>query len=365
MKRDILILSALCTCFCNLFLPKRSQSSISGMHGPYEIKGPFIVDSLDVNSKKFTDAELLKTAIPFNNVRKSNRTLDRRHYSRTKQKQLRQPRLLLSEQRPLYGRDSSDQRTRALRSIYRQRETDTRQRRAQAHTRTPPLRSRNQISYSPGRNEPHSESHLQDGQQSRCHGDNRSREALHFERCLRWHTHSFRQPLPQRQIPVDRLPDDLSRWRYRILPASDRPGHRAGFNGKLNNHHYSWMPRSNRLYYTRKGMQGKELVTIDPATQAEEVLAHNLPDGWFSFCPDRGFPAVQHHRGRTEEKGKTFRKSLCLTTASRDGVPVHSSISTTWQPECSNALPTGTLRLPSTIFPTTAAICSSLVANGS
>mgnify|MGYP002236423556 CR=1 FL=1 len=57
---------------------------------------------------------------------------------------IRQPRLLLSEQRPLYGRDSSDQRTRALRSIYRQRETDTRQRRAQAHTRTPPLRSRNQ-----------------------------------------------------------------------------------------------------------------------------------------------------------------------------------------------------------------------------
>ena len=68
---------------------------------------------------------------------------------------------------------------------------------------------------------------------------------------------------------------------------------------------------------------------------------------------------------KDRRKGKTFRKSLCLTTASRDGVPVHSSISTTWQPECSNALPTGTLRLPSTIFPTTAAICSSLVANGS
>ena len=56
-----------------------------------------------------------------------------------------------------------------------------------------------------------------------------------------------------------------------------------------NNHHYSWMPRSNRLYYTRKGMQGKELVTIDPATQAEEVLAHNLPDGWFSFAPTEDF----------------------------------------------------------------------------
>ncbi|MFQ9020438.1 MAG: hypothetical protein ACLR6J_01375 [Parabacteroides merdae] len=53
--------------------------------GPYEIKGPFIVDSLDVNSKKFTDAELLKTAIPSTNVRESNRTLDTTTYSRTQQ----------------------------------------------------------------------------------------------------------------------------------------------------------------------------------------------------------------------------------------------------------------------------------------
>ena len=218
MKRDILILSALCTC-CNLFAEEITVKHLR-YAGPYEIKDPFIVDSLDVNRH------------PLQQCPGKQPDTGCRHYSRTKQKQLRQPRLLLSEQRPLYGRDSSDQRTGALRSIYRQRETDTRQRRAQAHTRTPPLRSRNQISYSPGRNEPHSESHLQDGQQSRCHGDNRSREALHLERCLRRYTISLRQPLPQRQIPADRLPDDLSRWRYRILPASDRPGHRAGFNGK-------------------------------------------------------------------------------------------------------------------------------------
>ena len=72
MKRDILILSALCTC-CNLFAEEITVKYLR-YAGPYEIKGPFIVDSLDVNSKKFTDAELLKTAIPFNNVRKSNRT---------------------------------------------------------------------------------------------------------------------------------------------------------------------------------------------------------------------------------------------------------------------------------------------------
>ena len=74
MKRDILILSALCTC-CNLFAEEITVKHLR-YAGPYEIKDPFIVDSLDVNSKKFTDAELLKTAIPFNNVRESNRTLD-------------------------------------------------------------------------------------------------------------------------------------------------------------------------------------------------------------------------------------------------------------------------------------------------
>ncbi len=56
MKRDILILSALCTC-CNLFAEEITVKHLR-YAGPYEIKGPFIVDSLDVNSKKFTDAEL-------------------------------------------------------------------------------------------------------------------------------------------------------------------------------------------------------------------------------------------------------------------------------------------------------------------
>ena len=56
MKRDILILSALCTC-CNLFAEEITVKYLR-YAVPYEIKGPFIVDSLDVNSKKITDAEL-------------------------------------------------------------------------------------------------------------------------------------------------------------------------------------------------------------------------------------------------------------------------------------------------------------------
>ena len=47
-----------------------------------------------------------------------------------------------------------------------------------------------------------------------------------------------------------------------------------------------WMPRTNRYYYTRTGNEGLELVTVDPATGAEEVLCRHLPDGSFSFSPD-------------------------------------------------------------------------------
>ncbi len=48
----------------------------------------------------------------------------------------------------------------------------------------------------------------------------------------------------------------------------------------------SWMPKSSKLYYTRKGLKGTELVTVDPATMQEEVLTKDLPDGSFSFSPD-------------------------------------------------------------------------------
>ncbi|MGL4492520.1 MAG: S9 family peptidase, partial [Tannerellaceae bacterium] len=52
---------------------------------------------------------------------------------------------------------------------------------------------------------------------------------------------------------------------------------------------YSWMPKSNKLYYTRKGIVGTELVTVDPATLSETVLSSNLPEGSFRFAPNESF----------------------------------------------------------------------------
>ena len=48
----------------------------------------------------------------------------------------------------------------------------------------------------------------------------------------------------------------------------------------------SWMPRSNRYYYTRTEGNGRELVTVDPATGQQEVLAQHLPEGWYTIMPD-------------------------------------------------------------------------------
>lgn len=50
-----------------------------------------------------------------------------------------------------------------------------------------------------------------------------------------------------------------------------------------------WMPKSNLLYFTRQGMRGKELVTLDPVTKVENVLATDLPDGSFVFAPTEDY----------------------------------------------------------------------------
>lgn len=50
-----------------------------------------------------------------------------------------------------------------------------------------------------------------------------------------------------------------------------------------------WMPRSNRFYYTRDGVDGRELVTVDPATLAETVIAQHLPDGFFQVAPSEDY----------------------------------------------------------------------------
>lgn len=50
-----------------------------------------------------------------------------------------------------------------------------------------------------------------------------------------------------------------------------------------------WMPKSNRYYYTRRAVEGRELVSVDPVTSVETVLVRNLPSGHFSIAPTEDY----------------------------------------------------------------------------
>lgn len=53
INKNILILSALCSC-CSLWADEVVVRHYN-YAGPYEVKKPFLADSLDVNSKRFSD----------------------------------------------------------------------------------------------------------------------------------------------------------------------------------------------------------------------------------------------------------------------------------------------------------------------
>ena len=46
-----------------------------------------------------------------------------------------------------------------------------------------------------------------------------------------------------------------------------------------------WMPRTSEYYLTRQGVNGKELVRINPSTGIETVMSTSLPEGSFRFSP--------------------------------------------------------------------------------
>ena len=55
------------------------------------------------------------------------------------------------------------------------------------------------------------------------------------------------------------------------------------------NEKMSWMPNSNKLYYTVMGEEQNDLVVFDPATMREEVLLKNVPEGYFSWSPTEDY----------------------------------------------------------------------------
>lgn len=75
--------------------------------------------------------------------------------------------------------------------------------------------------------------------------------------------------------------------------------------GKLlsvHNSYLRWMPKTDRLYYTRKRAAKQELVTVDPVSGIEEVVATDLPDRRFTISPTEDFLIFSHTNDGPKEK---------------------------------------------------------------
>lgn len=55
----------------------------------------------------------------------------------------------------------------------------------------------------------------------------------------------------------------------------------------------SWVPNSNKYYFTRKGTAGRDLVVVDVQNGKETIIARNLPEGSFRFSPKGNYIVME------------------------------------------------------------------------
>lgn len=290
MKRNLLLLAAICSCY-NLFAEEVIVKQFR-YAGPYEVKKPFLKDSLDVNSKKFTEKELLKTAVPFSNVRQSTQLLEANADGEST--------LPAGNQSSYIG----------LASFYLNSDRYVKGTLQVKGPETYEVYVNNEKQTAP------------DGKVSL------SLEPHRYEIVIKYLAESDKAGTlkvsfdTEKEAVITATTDPEKRYtisdvfdgtRFRSVSLSPNgkylltsyqttyPGGQTAYfqqitdktNGQVliesSTNNFNWMPQSNRLYYTRKGLQGKELVTVDPVTKAETILSQNLPDGWFSIAPTEDF----------------------------------------------------------------------------
>ena len=87
---------------------------------------------------------------------------------------------------------------------------------------------------------------------------------------------------------TETLSTGKSSTRYRVTDT--KTGSIVGESEKA----ISWMPRSNRYYYTQPSEGGRRIVTVEPATGAVSTLATGLSDDPFRISPTEKFLILTH-----------------------------------------------------------------------
>lgn len=290
MKRNMLLLAAICSC-CNLFAEEVIVKQFR-YAGPYEVKTPFLNDSLDVNSKKFTEKELLKTAVPFDNVRQSAQMLDANANGEQTLPASAAPfhiglaSFYLNSDR--YVKGNLTVKGPDTYEVYVNNEKQT------------PADGKIALTLEPHRYEVVIK-YLAEKDKA---GTLKASFDTEAEAIVTATTD------PEKRYTISEVFDGTRMRSVSLSPngkyllttyqttypggettsfrqVTDRATGQVLMESSTDN--YSWMPQSNRLYYTRKGMQGKELVSIDPVSKTENILSCNLPNGWFVVAPTEDY----------------------------------------------------------------------------
>lgn len=82
----------------------------------------------------------------------------------------------------------------------------------------------------------------------------------------------------------------------------------------------SWMPVSEKMFYLLKTEDGTNLITIDPATLQETILAKNIPDEYMTFSPDE--KTLFYTK---QEKGEETKGDLKLLLSPEDRQPGYTN----------------------------------------
>ena len=69
----------------------------------------------------------------------------------------------------------------------------------------------------------------------------------------------------------------------------------------------SWMPKSDKLYYTVTALTGNDVITLDPATLREETILQSIPEQSFRWSPNEDFLIYYPREEGVKEDGPLRR----------------------------------------------------------
>lgn len=288
MKKTTLFVSALCCCYS--LLGKEVIVKQYNYAGPYPVNTPFLADSLDVNSKKFAEKDLLKTAIPFSNLKDKQQILHSDGTltlpSSTTNQSLSLLSFYLNSDRYTKGTLKIEFEGPELCEVYVDNQLQALSD-SKVRLTLEPRRYEVVVKYLSNKAGTLKASFDAEGQAEVTAGTSAEKRYTLNDVFDGTRINSISlSPNGKYLLTSYRttFPDGKSAYYQQV---TDRATGQILIGRNTNN--CQWQPRSNRLYYTRKGMQNTELVVLDPVNNSETVLARNLPGNWFVFSPTEDF----------------------------------------------------------------------------